>query len=63
MLGNEGHGMTPRQMALCDKFVYISQYGEWEERKGETRKKGRRGKTSENGEWLWCGVRGCLPPS
>ncbi|KAF5839598.1 Alpha/beta knot methyltransferase [Dunaliella salina] len=27
MLGNEGHGMTPRQMALCDKFVYISQYG------------------------------------
>ena len=27
MLGNEGQGMTPRQMALCDKFVYISQYG------------------------------------
>lgn len=27
MLGNEGHGMTDRQMALCDRFVYISQYG------------------------------------
>lgn len=29
MLGNEGYGMTPRQIALCDKLVYISQYGGW----------------------------------
>lgn len=27
MLGNEGQGLSPRQMALCDSFVYIPQYG------------------------------------
>ena len=27
MLGNEGQGLTPRQMALCDAFVYIPQHG------------------------------------
>eukprot|EP00928_Gymnodinium_smaydae_P091335 TRINITY_DN75044_c0_g1_i1.p1 TRINITY_DN75044_c0_g1~~TRINITY_DN75044_c0_g1_i1.p1 ORF type:complete len:238 (+),score=64.16 TRINITY_DN75044_c0_g1_i1:106-819(+) len=26
MLGNEGHGMTPAQRAVCDFFVYIPQY-------------------------------------
>ncbi len=25
MLGNEGQGLSARQMALCDKFVYIAQ--------------------------------------
>lgn len=25
MLGNEGQGLSPKQMALCDKFVYIPQ--------------------------------------
>lgn len=25
MLGNEGQGMTDKQMALCDSFVYIPQ--------------------------------------
>jgi len=27
MIGNEGQGLSPRQMALCDSFVYITQYG------------------------------------
>ncbi len=27
MLGNEGSGLSPKQMALCDEFVYIPQYG------------------------------------
>ncbi|KAG2425511.1 hypothetical protein HXX76_013720 [Chlamydomonas incerta] len=27
LLGNEGQGMTDRQMALCDGFVYIPQHG------------------------------------
>ncbi|KAG2440631.1 hypothetical protein HYH02_010210 [Chlamydomonas schloesseri] len=27
LLGNEGQGMTERQMALCDGFVYIPQHG------------------------------------
>lgn len=27
MLGNEGQGMTDRQINLCDSFVYIPQYG------------------------------------
>lgn len=27
MLGNEGQGLSPKQMALCDRFVYIPQYG------------------------------------
>ena len=27
MMGNEGTGMNEKQMALCDKFVKISQYG------------------------------------
>ena len=27
MLGNEGEGMTSRQMGLCDSFVYIPQHG------------------------------------
>eukprot|EP00798_Chlamydomonas_sp_ICE-L_P021348 gene21348-28284_t len=27
MLGNEGDGMTQRQMDLCDSFVYIPQFG------------------------------------
>ena len=27
MLGNEGQGMSDRQMRACDSFVYISQYG------------------------------------
>jgi hypothetical protein len=25
MLGNEGQGLSPKQIALCDKFVYIPQ--------------------------------------
>lgn len=25
MLGNEGQGLSPKQMALCDSFVYIPQ--------------------------------------
>lgn len=28
MIGNEGQGLSARQMALCDSFVYISQYGD-----------------------------------
>lgn len=28
MIGNEGQGLSGRQMALCDSFVYISQYGD-----------------------------------
>jgi hypothetical protein len=28
MLGNEGQGMSPKQMSLCDSFVYIPQHGE-----------------------------------
>lgn len=27
MLGNEGTGLSPRQLALCDSFVYIPQHG------------------------------------
>lgn len=27
MLGNEGQGMSERQMSLCDRFVYIPQFG------------------------------------
>ena len=27
IMGNEGTGMTPQQKAICDKFVYIRQYG------------------------------------
>jgi len=27
MMGNEGSGMSPKQMAACDGFVRISQYG------------------------------------
>lgn len=27
MLGNEGQGLSERQMKLCDSFVYIPQYG------------------------------------
>lgn len=27
MLGNEGQGLNERQMRLCDRFVYIPQYG------------------------------------
>ena len=27
MLGNEGQGLSPKQLALCDGFVYIPQYG------------------------------------
>lgn len=27
MLGNEGEGLSPKQMQLCDGFVYIPQYG------------------------------------
>ena len=26
MLGNEGSGLNQNQMAICDQFVYISQY-------------------------------------
>lgn len=26
MLGNEGAGMSPKQVSLCDEFVYIKQY-------------------------------------
>lgn len=28
MIGNEGQGLSARQMALCDSFVYIAQYGD-----------------------------------
>eukprot|EP00891_Asterochloris_glomerata_P002037 jgi/Astpho2/2037/e_gw1.00038.287.1_t len=28
MVGNEGDGLSEKQMALCDSFVYIPQYGE-----------------------------------
>ena len=28
MLGNEGAGLTEKQIGLCDRFVYIPQYGE-----------------------------------
>eukprot|EP00775_Hariotina_reticulata_P013300 gene13300-13429_t len=28
MLGDEGQGLSEKQMQLCDGFVYISQYGE-----------------------------------
>lgn len=28
MLGNEGTGLSPKQMALCDTFVYIPQHGQ-----------------------------------
>ncbi len=27
MIGNEGSGLTPKQRALCDFFVYIPQFG------------------------------------
>ena len=27
MMGNEGSGMTAKQMSVCDKFIRISQYG------------------------------------
>jgi tRNA C32,U32 (ribose-2'-O)-methylase TrmJ len=27
MLGNEGQGLNDRQIACCDSFIYISQYG------------------------------------
>lgn len=27
MLGNEGQGLTAKQISLCDSFVYIQQYG------------------------------------
>mmetsp|Transcript_14928 Transcript_14928/g.42506 ORF Transcript_14928/g.42506 Transcript_14928/m.42506 type:complete len:219 (-) Transcript_14928:793-1449(-) len=27
MMGEEGHGMNDKQMNLCDRLVYISQYG------------------------------------
>lgn len=27
MMGNEGQGMNEKQMAVCDGFVKISQYG------------------------------------
>eukprot|EP00743_Colponemidia_sp_Colp-15_P012844 GILK01014741.1.p1 GENE.GILK01014741.1~~GILK01014741.1.p1 ORF type:complete len:228 (-),score=37.95 GILK01014741.1:238-894(-) len=27
ILGNEGMGLTPKQIAICDHFVYIPQYG------------------------------------
>jgi len=27
ILGNEGQGMTDKQMEICDRFVYIPQYG------------------------------------
>ena len=27
MLGNEGQGLSEKQISLCDKFVYIPQYG------------------------------------
>lgn len=27
MLGNEGIGMSDKQMATCDRFVYIPQHG------------------------------------
>jgi len=27
MLGNEGSGMNEKQLAICDYFVYISQFG------------------------------------
>ena len=27
MMGNEGQGMTSKQMAICDGFVRIEQYG------------------------------------
>ena len=27
MMGNEGSGMSPRQMSICDGFIRISQYG------------------------------------
>ena len=27
MLGNEGSGMSEKQISLCDDFVYIEQYG------------------------------------
>lgn len=28
MIGNEGHGLSKNQVALCDAFVYIPQYGD-----------------------------------
>ncbi len=28
MLGNEGQGLSERQMSLCDSFVYIPQHGQ-----------------------------------
>ncbi|KNC75495.1 hypothetical protein SARC_11984 [Sphaeroforma arctica JP610] len=28
IVGNEGHGMEPREMDICDHFVYIPQYGD-----------------------------------
>jgi len=27
MLGNEGQGLSTKQMSLCDRFVYIPQHG------------------------------------
>ena len=27
MLGNEGQGLSPKQISLCDSFVYIPQHG------------------------------------
>lgn len=27
MMGNEGTGLSPKQLALCDSFVYIPQHG------------------------------------
>ena len=27
MVGNEGYGLTEKQMLFCDRFVYIPQYG------------------------------------
>lgn len=27
ILGNEGQGLSPKQVAMCDSFVYIPQYG------------------------------------
>eukprot|EP01134_Creolimax_fragrantissima_P002667 CFRG2667T1 len=28
IVGNEGHGMEPREIEICDHLVYISQYGD-----------------------------------
>ncbi|CAM9810074.1 unnamed protein product, partial [Heterosigma akashiwo] len=27
IMGSEGHGMSEKQKSMCDRFIYISQYG------------------------------------